>query len=159
MNVDRRWWGTSVVKVRILVAGLVLLGTGCAVLGWGPRIGKAVQNHSKTAVGSVIGVEPSVQMQAQAHSILAGLPLIFEPNVGQANLNPTDSRARFVTHGSGYSMVLGNDGAILSLVSKTRSTSPSSLSESRVQTLRMKLAGASPKASLSAVDPLPGKSN
>src|SRR5207344_964748 len=80
VNVDRRWWVTSVVKVRILVAGLVLLGTGCAVLGWGPGIGKAVQNHSKTAGGSVIGVEPKVQMQAQAHSILAGLPLIFEPN-------------------------------------------------------------------------------
>jgi hypothetical protein len=98
-------------------------------------------------------------MQAQAHSIVAGLPLIFEPNLGQANLDPTDSSARFVTHGSGYSMVLGNNGAILSLVSKTRSTSSSSRSESRVQTLRMKLAGASPNASLSAVDPLPGKSN
>ncbi len=159
MNVDRRWWDTSGVKVRILVAGLVLLGTGCAVLGWGPRIGNAVHNHSKTDGGSVFGVEPSVQTQAQAHSILAGLPLIFEPNVGQGNLDPTDSRARFVTHGSGYSMVLGNDGAILSLVSKPRSTSSSSHSESRVQTLRMKLAGASPNASLSAVDPLPGKSN
>jgi hypothetical protein len=160
VNVDRRWWDTSMVKVRILVAGLLLLGTGCAVLGWGSRVGKAVHNHSKTAGASVIGVEPSLQMQAQAHSILAGLPLIFEPNLGQADLDPSDSRARFVTHGSGYSMVLGNDGAILSLVSKTRSTSStSSRSESRVETLRMKLAGARPNASLSAVDPLPGKSN
>ena len=159
MNVDRRWWGTSVVKVRILVAGLVLLGTGCAVLGWGTRFGKNVHNQAKTAGASAIGVEPSVQEQAQARSILAGLPLIFEPNVGQGNLEPTDSRARFVTHGSGYSMVLGNEGAILSLVTKTRSTSSSSPSESRVQTLGMKLAGASPNASLSAFDPLPGKSN
>ncbi len=159
MNVDRRWWGTSVVKVRILVAGLVLLGTGCAVLGWGTRFGKAVHDQSKTAGASVFGVEPSVQMKTQAHSILAGLPLIFEPNLGQANLDPTDPRARFVTHGSGYSMVLGNDGAILSLVSKTRSSSSSSHSESRVQTLRMKLAGANPNASLTAVDQLPGKSN
>jgi hypothetical protein len=54
-------------------------------------------------------------------------------------------------------MVLGKDGAILSLVSKSRSTSPRS--ESRVQTLRMKLAGANPNASLSAADQLPGKSN
>ena len=159
MNVDRRWWGTSVVKVRILVAGLVLLGTGCGVLGWGTRFGNAVHNHAKTAGASVFGVEPSVQMKAQAHSILAGLPLIFEQNLGQADLDPADSRARFVTHGSGYSMVLGNDGAILSLVSKTRSRSSSSRSESRVQTLRMKLAGANPNTSLSAVDPLPGKSN
>ena len=160
MNVDRRWWGTSVVKVRILVAGLVLLGTGCAVLGWGTRFGKTVHNRSKTAAAaSIIGVEPSAQTQAQARSILAGLPLIFEPNVGQANLDPSDPGARFVTHGSGYSMVLGNDGAILSLVSKTRSTSSSSSSESRVPTLRMKLAGVSANGSLSAVDPLPGKSN
>jgi len=56
-------------------------------------------------------------------------------------------------------MVLGNEGAILSLVTKTRSTSSSSGSESRVQTLGMRLAGASPNVSLSAVDPLPGKSN
>ena len=159
MNVDRRWWGTSVVKVRILVAGLLLLGTGCAVLGWGTRFGKNVHNQAKTAGASAIGLEPSVQVQAQARSILAGLPLIFEPNVGQGNLQPTDSRARFVTHGSGYSMVLGNEGAILSLVTKTRSTSSSSGSESRVQTLGMRLAGASPNVSLSAVDPLPGKSN
>jgi hypothetical protein len=159
VNVDRRWWGTSVVKVRILVAGLLLLGTGCAVLGWGTRFGKNVHNQVKTAGASAIGVEPSVQVQAQARSILAGLPLIFEPNVGQGNLEPTNSRARFVTHGSGYSMVLGNEGAILSLVTKTRSTSSSSGSESRVQTLGMRLAGASPNVSLSAVDPLPGKSN
>jgi hypothetical protein len=159
VKVDRRWWGTSVVKVRILVAGLVLLGTGCAVLGWGTRFGKTVHNHSKTAGASILGVEPSAPMQARAHSILAGLPLIFEPNVGQASLDPTDSRARFVTHGSGYSMVLGNDGVILSLVSKTRSKSSSSRSESGVQTLRMKLAGASPNANLSALDPLPGRSN
>jgi hypothetical protein len=148
-----------VVKVRILVAGLLLLGTGCAVLGWGTRFGKNVHNQAKTAGASAIGVEPSVQVQAQARSILAGLPLIFEPNVGQGNLQPTDSRARFVTHGSGYSMVLGNEGAILSLVTKTRSTSSSSGWESRVQTLGMRLAGASPNVSLSAVDPLPGKSN
>ena len=94
MNVDRRWWGTSVVKVRILVAGLVLLGTGCGVLGWGARFGNAVHNHAKTAGASAIGVEPSMQVQAQARSILAGLPLIFEPNVGQGNLEPADSRAR-----------------------------------------------------------------
>jgi hypothetical protein len=148
-----------VVKVRILVAGLLLLGTGCAVLGWGTRFGKNVHNQAKTAGASAIGVEPSVQVQAQARSILAGLPLIFEPNVGQGNLEPTDSRARFVTHGSGYSMVLGNEGAILSLVTKTRSTSSLSGSESRVQTLGMRLAGVSPNVSLSAVDPLPGKSN
>ncbi|HKV81061.1 MAG TPA: SBBP repeat-containing protein [Candidatus Sulfotelmatobacter sp.] len=158
MNVDRRWWGTSVLEVRILAAGLLLLGVGWAVLGCGTRFGKTVQNHANAPGASVIGLEESRELQAHAHSILAGLPLIFEPNLGQANLDPSDSRARFTTHGSGYSMVLGNDGAILSLVTKTRSTS-SSGSASRVQTLRMKLAGANANASLRAVDQLPGKSN
>ncbi|MBZ5683695.1 MAG: SBBP repeat-containing protein [Acidobacteriia bacterium] len=157
MNVDRRWWGTSVLKVRILVAGLVLLGTGCAVLGWGTRFGKTVHDHANALSASVVGLEQSRELQARAHSILAGLPLIFEPNLGQANLDPSDPGARFVTHGSGYSMVLGNDGAVLSLVAKSRSTS--SRAESRVQTLRMKLAGANPNPSLMAADQLPGKSN
>ena len=157
MNVDRRWWATSVVRVRILVAGLVLLGTGCAVLGWGTRFGKTVRNGAGDPGTSVVGLEPSGELRARAHSIVSGLPLIFEPNLGQANLNPADPSARFLTHGPGYSMVLGNDGAILSLVSKARPRS--SRSESRVQVLGMKLAGGSPNASLSAADPLPGKSN
>ncbi len=152
MNVDRRWWGTSVVRVRILVAGLVLLGAGCAVLGWGTRFGKTVRNRAGAPEASLFGHEPNAGIEARAHSILAGLPLIFEPNLGQADLDPADPSAKFVTHGSGYSMVLGNEGAVLSLVSKARS-------KSRVQTLRMKLAGANPNASLSASDQLPGKSN
>lgn len=154
--------------VRILAAGLVLLGAGCAVLGWGARLGKTVRND---ATGTLtVGLEsnavsaPEVasaahrELQARAHSILTGLPLIFEPNLGQGNLDPADARARFVTHGSGYSMVLGSDGVILSLVSRTRSANSSS-AESRVQTLQMKLAGANPNPGLTAVDPLPGKSN
>jgi len=157
VNVDRRWWGTSVIRVRILVAGLVLLGAGCAVLGWGTRFGKTVRNRAGAPEASLVGLEPNAGIEARAHSILAGLPLIFEPNLGQADLDPADPSARFVTHGSGYSMVLGNDGVILSLVSRTRSTS--SRSEVRVQTLRMKLAGANPNASPGAAEPLPGKSN
>jgi len=159
VNVDRRWWGTSVVRVRILVAGLVLLGAGCAVLGWGTRFGKTVHSRTGAPEVSLVGLEPNAAMQARAQSILSGLPLIFEPNLGQADLDPADPSAKFVTHGSGYSMVLGNDGAILSLVSRTPSSSPSSRSEGRVQTLRMKLAGANPNASLGAADQLPGKTN
>ena len=156
MNADRRWWGTSVVEVRILVAGLVLLGIGCAVLGWRTRFGKTVRNADARGM-EVFRLDGSAEMQARAHSILSGLPLVFEPNLGQANLDPSDPRARFVTHGSRYSMVLGDDGAILSLVSRSGSTRTHS--DSRVQTLRMKLASANPEAVLSAFDRLPGKSN
>src|SRR5271166_2615248 len=44
VNVDRRWLGTSVVRVRILAAGLVMLGAGCAVLGWGSRSRQTAAN-------------------------------------------------------------------------------------------------------------------
>src|ERR1700746_1132860 len=87
VNVDRRWWGTSVVKVRILLAGLVLLGTGCAVLGWGTRFGKTVRNRASDPGTSAVGLEPGGELKARAHSIVSGLPLIFEPNLGQANLD------------------------------------------------------------------------
>jgi hypothetical protein len=158
VNADRRCWGSSLVGVRILVAGLVLLGTGCAVLGWGTRIGKFVRNQAKAPQASIIGLEQSAQLQAQAHSILAGLPLVFEPNQGQANLDPADPRARFITHGSGYSLVLGNDGALLNLVSHTRTAGSSHL-DRRFQTLQMKMAGASSTAQVTGTDQLPGKSN
>ena len=157
MNVDRRWWGTSVVRVRILVAGLVLLGTGCAFLGWGAHFGKTVRNGAGGPGTLVVGLEPSGSLESRARSMVAGLPLIFEPNLGQANLDPADPSVRFVTHGPGYSMLLGNDGAILSLVSKAHPASSSS--QRRVQVVRMKLAGVNPTASPSATDSLPGKSN
>lgn len=158
MNVDCRRWGSSLVGVRILVAGLVLIGAGCAVLGWGTRFGKFVRNQAKAPQTSIVGLEQNAQLQAQAHSILAGLPLVFEPNQGQANLDPTDPRARFITHGSGYSLVLGNDGALLNLVSHTRTAGSSHL-DRRFQTLRMKMAGASSTAQVIGTDQLPGKSN
>jgi len=101
--------------------------------------------------------------RARAHSLLAGLPLMFEPNQGQASLNPADSRVQFLARGSGYSLLLGSEGAILNLTShapQSQSTSsPAHSSLSRVESLRMKLAGSNPKAALTASEPLPGTSN
>ena len=158
MNVDRCWWGTSVVRVRILLSGLLLLGAGCAVLGWGTRFGKALGNHAKASQFSIVGLEGNSEMQARAQDILAGLPLVFEPNQGQGSLDASDARARFVTHGSGYSLVLGNEGAILGLVSHSR-VKGSSQVESQFQTLQMKIAGASSALRLTAAEQLPGRSN
>ena len=138
---------------RILAAGMVLLGAGCALLGWGARRGKSVRD-SIDAAPAVVGFDATRELQAHAQSILAGLPLVFEPNRGQANLDPSDPRVQFVKHGSRYGMVLGTEGAILNLISGGRSTGTS-----HSQTLQMKLAGANATASLSGVEPLPGKSN
>ena len=158
MNVDRRWWGTSVLAVRILVAGLVLLAAGCAVLGWGTRFEASVQNQGSASQPLLSGLNSAAPSQAAAQSILQGLPLVFEPNQGQGNLQAGDPRAQFVTQGSGYRLLLGNEGALLSLISSTRSTG-SAHSQKRFQTFQMKVAGQSSSARFTASDPLPGKSN
>lgn len=196
MNVDRRWLGISVERIRVLAAGLVLLGAGYAVLGGStysrqtaanvavelPAIGESnllssnlVSSNidSSKMVPSLLETAPGLSADANAEtrsrerSLLAGLPLVFEPNQGQANLDPADSRAKFVTRGSGYSLFLGVDGAILSLASPERSKpqvsrrdpAEQSASRTRVESLQMKLAGANPNANLTGTDLLPGKSN
>ena len=153
MNVDRRWLGTSVAGVRILLAGVVLLATGCGILGWGARFGPSVRNQDKALKPPFAAVDSGAALRGKAESIMAGLPLIFEPNEGQGNLDPNDVRARFITHGPGYSLAFGNDGALLTLVSGSPQT------KSRFQTLQMKLAGSGSTVHLMGADPLPGKSN
>jgi hypothetical protein len=109
---------------------------------------------------------------SQAQALLAGLPLIFEPNQGQANLDPADPRAKFVAHGAGYSLFLGTEGAILSLRSRNASKQnangkPSAQNQSGVsqpesltiESLQMKLAKANPHFQLAATNPLLGKTN
>ena len=106
----------------------------------------------------------SADLSNRAGSILAGLPLFFEPNQGQFSFAADDARARFVNRGSGYTLFLGAEGAILGFAShdpqkkrsrRTSETSPAA----RLDFVGMKLAGANPNAVLRPIDPLPGKSN
>src|ERR1700688_2150074 len=96
VNLDRRWLGTSVIRVRVLVAGLVLSAAGCMVLGWGSRSRQtaadaAVSMSAQGQVGmslsslSMPSGSAATMADAQAHalSLFAGLPLMFEPNQGQ----------------------------------------------------------------------------
>ena len=168
MSVDRRWWGASRLRGRLLAAGLVLLGAGCALLGSASRSNRTTANAIAAPAAGQFAVPDSSPAQTstptatreaevRAHSLLAGLPLIFEPNLGQANLDPADARAKFVARGSGYSLFLGSQGAILSMASKPASSKqPGTI---QVNALEMKLAGANPAAGVTAIDPLPGKSN
>ncbi len=179
--VDRRWLGTSVVRVRVLAVGLVLLAAGCAVLGWGSRSRQTAANVAahETAKGVPAIQTPATasattqdfprtagaEVKPRARSLFAGLPLFFEPNLGQGHLDPADRRAEFVTRGPGYSLFLGPEGAILSTVSQSKGDSKKHDSAKhqaslvRVNSLQMKLAGANPNASLTGADLLPGKSN
>jgi uncharacterized repeat protein (TIGR01451 family) len=93
----------------------------------------------------------------KASSMMARLPLMFEPNQGQANLDPADPRARFIARGSGYKLFLGTEGAIVSLRSSQLVRGKSKRGE--FSSFQMKLAGANSKASLTATDLLPAKSN
>src|SRR5206468_7313567 len=98
----------------------------------------------------------------QAHSLFAGLPIIFEPNQGQANLDPADGRAKFVARGAGYSLFLGTQGATLSMVrrpSRVGNSGHYQGSAAQINAIEMKLAGANANAAVDGIEPLPGKSN
>jgi uncharacterized repeat protein (TIGR01451 family) len=197
VNVDRRGLGASVVRVRLLGAGLALVAAGCLLLGGNVLDGKIL--HGKALGGSspspitLAGAQnlspasplsaastPALNQPSQARlpqprlsaqqvgNLLAGLPLMFEPNQGQGNLDPADPRAQFVTRGSGYNLFLGPQGATLGLVSHAADShfasqlsakSHSKPAAPRIELLQMKLAGANPAATLAAADPLPGVSN
>lgn len=155
---NHRGWGTSVVRGRILVAGALLLAAGCLLLA-SPHSRQLAANTSApgspalTQATPLAGEAVASDAQSRARAIFASLPLTFEPNQGQANLDPADPRAKFTARGSGYSLYLGSDGAILRLSSRDSSNS------SYVEAVAMKLAGANPNANLTAFDRLPGQSN
>jgi len=168
VSVERRWGAVSAARIRFLAAGVVLLGAGCAVLGWSSHLRQSV---AATPAPSLFGqVEQGASLSAaripagrdlssKAHSLLAGLPLFFEPNQGQGNLDPADHRAKFINRGAGYSLFLGSDGAILSLASHEKGSKNSASAVPSIEFLQMKLVGSNPQSSVSAADPLPGKSN
>jgi hypothetical protein len=94
------------------------------------------------------------------------LPLSFEENVGQ-----TDSRVHFLSHGSGYELLLTPQELVLSLrhtrrlgaSSPRRGAYPTALrNEATPQTisvLRMRLERAAPAPQITGLDELPGKVN
>ncbi|MFZ0138302.1 MAG: SBBP repeat-containing protein, partial [Candidatus Sulfotelmatobacter sp.] len=147
--------GKSLLWVRLLGALVALLVAGSVLLGFGSRryAEKAVARHpaSPSPVSSRLSLKP----KSQARALLGQLPLIFEPNQGQA-----DPQVKFLAHGAGYSLFLDANSAVLAM--QTAPSSPSS-SASAVQPseqfVRMKLVGANPAATLAGADALPGKSN
>ena len=168
MNVDRREWGASVARGRILVAAVVLMGAGCVLLGDGfhsgqtgrsvapvPALAASLSAVPESVSWHGIGSRPA-DPQVRAHSLLSGLPLRFEPNQGQGNLDPADSRARFVARGPGFGLFLGSEGATLTLLSRDHSRQNSA---ARIDTVQMTLSGANHAAGLTALDRLPGRSN
>jgi hypothetical protein len=85
----------------------------------------------------------------EARGILARLPLMFEPNLGQA-----DAGVKFLARGAGYGLFLDDSGAVLAL-----QTAPAKSGHIREQLVRMRVVGAGPRAEIRGTDLLPGKSN
>jgi uncharacterized repeat protein (TIGR01451 family) len=116
---------------------------------------------SVAALALVSRIAPGVRPQDQADSRPVGLrlnptqiqaayshlPLIFEPNQGQA-----DSQVKFLARGSGYGLFLTGHEALLALRQPSQGATDFSL-------LKMHLAGANPDFQASGENPLPGKSN
>ena len=86
---------------------------------------------------SAIGVIPE---KPSAVADYGKLPLAFEANVGQ-----TDRRVKFLSRGSGYTLFLTGDEAVLALPKAAHA--------------RMKLVGANVNANVTGADELAGKSN
>ncbi|MGA7220407.1 MAG: SBBP repeat-containing protein, partial [Candidatus Sulfotelmatobacter sp.] len=90
----------------------------------------------------------SRRSRPDAQALLGQLPLIFEPNQGQA-----DPSVKFLSQGAGYTLLLDSSGAMLGL-----RTAHSAAAHSE-KFIRMKLVGANLAATASGTNPLPGKSN
>jgi uncharacterized repeat protein (TIGR01451 family) len=146
--------GSSLLWPRLFVAMLVLLLAGSVLLGLGSRRSaqKAlapVPPFSIPASSGSFSSRSSVHPRPNARAILGNLPLIFEPNQGQA-----DPGVKFLARGAGYSLFLDPTSAVLAF-----QTAPSSQSGHNEHFVRMKLVGANPAAATAGTDPLPGKSN
>jgi uncharacterized repeat protein (TIGR01451 family) len=157
-----RWLGRtsrgSLVSARAFGSVFVLLLAGLLLLGMGSRRyapKAAVQIATSPIPPSPLStalISPSPRRSSEAkpdvQAILGQLPLIFEPNQGQASAG-----VKFLARTAGYSLFLDNSGAVLGVQSRHSGPGRSE------HFVRMKLVGANPAAVISGSDPLPGKSN
>jgi hypothetical protein len=152
--------GSSLVWVRALGAAFVLLLAGSVLLGLGPirnaqkPLAQASVSPIPTAFGSASSGGASLKSKPDARALLSQLPMIFEPNQGQA-----DSRVKFLAHGAGYSLFLDTTGAVLAMQTAHPALSGQNSPGRSLESLRMTLVGANPSAAIAGSDQLPGKSN
>jgi uncharacterized repeat protein (TIGR01451 family) len=134
----------------LLLAGSVLLAPGFRHSAQQAALQLPVSPISTSSTSSLRSNQlrsNSRQSKLDARAILGQLPLIFEPNQGQA-----DPQVKFLARGAGYSLFLDATGAMLAI--------PTAHSTARgEQLVRMKLVGANAAAATAGTDPLPGKTN
>jgi uncharacterized repeat protein (TIGR01451 family) len=154
-----RWSGRSLGSgmgwTRALEATFVLLLAGSIPLGSGSRCyaqtapvpASPIRSSSRSFLDAKPTHSKPLQSKPDVRAILGQLPLIFEPNLGQA-----DSPVKFLSRGAGYSLFLDPTDAVLAMQTTHSSVSGASF-------VRMKLVGANPAAATIGTGLLPGKSN
>jgi uncharacterized repeat protein (TIGR01451 family) len=135
-------------RLQWMGGALVLLLTATVILGWGWRRQTAMTPASSYPGGMGTAASKS---GPEASAVLGQLPLIFEPNQGQAN-----SGVKFVSRGAGYSLSLDSTGAMLAM---RTATAGGRAGQSRVESVRLTLVGANPGAGVTGGERLPGTSN
>lgn len=95
--------------------------------------------------------------KAQVQEAYSKLPMRFEANEGQ-----TDPPVKFLSRGSGYTLLLTSEEAVLALRKGGRGeefASPSLSEKTQAATLQMRLVGANPRPKIEGQEQLVGKSN
>src|SRR6266581_1405397 len=159
-------------RVPIPVIALLLLALPAFIVPAGNRSSAFPSRNAPTAT------QPAHRQRSTES--YGRVPLSFEANQGQ-----TDPRVKFLSRGSGYTLFLTSDEAVLSLRSQKPDAALSEAKGVRSQkdksrqwsvvsrqlqkrtdhgqrtrdTLRMKLVGANQAAKVAALEELPGKSN
>lgn len=167
MKVNGRLSGKSLVWIRVLSVGTVLLLVGYMVLGLSSRPRPSGQSPKEASAIPLAAFFPTASPTVEAtlgsgvpdnsgrsardlQAAFVKLPIMFEPNRGQSN-----SPVKFLAQGAGYSLLLDAEGAVLASQPAHDSSHPGS----GLALLRMKLAGANRSALVSGEEQLPGKSN
>jgi hypothetical protein len=145
---------------RVFLALSVLLAAGLALeMGFGRSLHRRSLHHGSAQLpvsspSAFAGLgrasfKPVSSRKPDAQNILGQLPLIFEPNEGQAN-----PAVKFLSRGAGYSLFLDQTGAVLATPAARRPHQ-----EGALDAVRMMLVGANPATLLAGNNPLPGKTN
>ena len=148
--------GTQVlltISLMLLIAGILLhLGASQPMASSLPAYDSPWERTGQTSA--------SFSPKAGAGNSLAHLPLNFEANQGQ-----TDGRVKFLARGTGYTVFLTQDEAVMKLAAKSRSSvaRPHSLARPQSRALasvvRMKLVGANRHAAITGSEQSPSRSN
>jgi Calx-beta domain/Carboxypeptidase regulatory-like domain/Beta-propeller repeat/Domain of unknown function (DUF4214) len=150
-------WSRLAVLLTVicLVSGFALMGHSSnwrsAIITANARLARSKENAPIPLPSKVVA--PDETTQQRLSETYGKLPLSFEVNQGQTNRH-----VKFLSRGSGYTLFLTSNEAVLSL-HRSLVDDTSGRSDTAPDVLRMNLVAANPHARVEGLDQLPGKSN